>query len=92
MEQKNRYQLRHAAGLYWLLDMDQPGIPYRKPVPVNEVAAAIWKMIEAGKTQSEIENEIGRIYGISGEEVHSDVQEFLDQLRSLKIINGDSIG
>ena len=35
------YQLRYAAGIYWLLDMSQPGYPYRKPLPLNEMGAAI---------------------------------------------------
>lgn len=37
------YQLRHAAGRYWLLDMQQEGLDYRKPVVLNECAAFIWK-------------------------------------------------
>ena len=30
--QKNRYQLRCAAGKYWLLDMEQDGETYRPPL------------------------------------------------------------
>lgn len=34
--QKNRYQLRCAAGKYWLLDMEQDGETYRPPLMLNE--------------------------------------------------------
>ena len=41
-KQSERYQIRQAAGMYWLLDMEQPGIPYRQPVLLNETGAAFW--------------------------------------------------
>ena len=41
MEADRRYQLRHAAGRYWLLDMQQEGLVYHKPIELNECAAFI---------------------------------------------------
>ena len=35
---KERYQLRQAAGAYWLLDMEQ-GEQYKKPFMLNECGA-----------------------------------------------------
>ena len=48
------YQLRHAAGRYWLLDMQQEGLDYRKPVVLNECAAFIWKRNDQGEPQEQI--------------------------------------
>ena len=56
---KTLYQLRYAAGIYWLLDMSQPGYPYRKPLPLNEMGASIWRMMEKGWGQERWE----RMYG-----------------------------
>ena len=36
--QKNRYQLRCAAGKYWLLDMEQDGETYRPDKIAEELA------------------------------------------------------
>ena len=48
-KQSERYQIRQAAGMYWLLDMEQSGIPYRQPVLLNETGAAFWKLLVQGK-------------------------------------------
>ena len=43
------YQLRYAAGQYWLLDMEQEGSPYKHPKNLNCVGAEIWKRMESGQ-------------------------------------------
>ena len=78
---KTSYQLRYAAGIYWLLDMGQPGDPYRKPLPLNEMGAAIWTMMEKGLDLEEISADLAAEYGISQEEVGKDVREFCQQLK-----------
>lgn len=75
------YQLRHAAGRYWLLDMQQEGPDYQKPVELNECAALIWKWNDQGKTQDEIAQELHNMYEIPMEQAKEDTQEFI---RSLK--------
>ena len=47
------YQLRHTAGRYWLLDMQQEGLDYRKPVVLNECAAFIWKRNDQGDSKGQ---------------------------------------
>ena len=81
-----RYQLRYAAGIYWLLDMEQPGIPYRKPVPMNETGAQMWKLHEKGMTRKEIADEVSREHGVSVNEVEKDIQLFVEQLEEGGII------
>lgn len=78
---RTRYQLRYAAGIYWLLDMSQPGYPYRKPLPLNEMGARIWNMLEKGLDAEEITAGLAVEYGISQEEVGKDVREFCQQLK-----------
>ena len=46
-----RFQLRHAAGIYWLLDMEQEIGTYKKPLPMNEAGAEIFKLMQEGKKQ-----------------------------------------
>ena len=75
-----RYQLRHAAGIYWLLDTDQEGIPYKKPLPMNEMGAAIWEMMVQGMDKDRIVEALCREYQVAAETVKCDVEQFRAQL------------
>lgn len=77
---QNRYCLRYAGGIYWLLDCAQEGVPYREPVPMNEVGAAIWRMMEQGRSETEIAERISAEYGTDCDEVLQDVRQFRNQL------------
>ena len=81
-KQSERYQIRQAAGMYWLLDMEQPGIPYRQPVLLNETGEAFWKLLVQGKPEDEVASVIASEYGVSREEIRQDVEHFLQKLRS----------
>lgn len=81
-KQSERYQIRQAAGMYWLLDMEQPGIPYRQPVLLNEMGAAFWKLLAQGQPEDEVASVIASEYGVSREETRQDVEHFLQKLRS----------
>ena len=81
MKANKRYQLRHAAGRYWLLDMEQEGLIYKKPIELNECAALIWKLLEQGKTRDEIAEEIHEEYGISIEQAREDTKQLIVCLR-----------
>jgi len=77
---KSRYQLRYAAGGYWLLDMEQDGAMYRPPLSVNGVGADIWKGLLEGWNFEQIIKELSLEYGVSKEEIGPDVQQFYEQL------------
>lgn len=76
---KQKFQLRYAAGLYWLLDMEQKGPDYIKPIAVNEVGAYIWSMLQE-KTKDEVIQALGDKYGIPVDEAKRDIEEFLEQI------------
>ena len=76
-----KYQLRFAAGLYWLIDMEQSGGHYISPVPLNEGGAKIWELIESGMSMSDICKQFSGIYEIPLAQAQRDVSEFIDQLR-----------
>ncbi|MCH5342937.1 MAG: PqqD family protein [Acetatifactor sp.] len=75
-----RYQLRYAAGMYWLLDIEQEGVPYKRPLSMNEVGARIWEMTEKGFTREQIVESLCGEYQAERELVESDVERFLAQL------------
>ncbi|MCD8346972.1 MAG: PqqD family protein [Lachnospiraceae bacterium] len=84
--QKERYQLRHAAGIYWLLDMEQSGMPYVKPVPMNEMGAAIWKMLRQGMDLDEIAEKLSETYEIPAKQAREDAGAFLAELRKQGVV------
>ena len=75
------YQLRHAAGYYWLLDMRQAGIPYRPPLPINEIGADIWRLIaEQGMSREDAAKALSGEYGVAPSVLKNDIDAFLAQL------------
>lgn len=78
----NSYSLRKAAGLYWLLDMKQSGIPYKRPMSLNEIGAQIWDLLEREYTLTAICREIAAEYNAEEEEIEKDVLEFVNQLKA----------
>ena len=84
-KRKGRYQLRHAAGLYWLIDMEQPDKVYRSPIPLNEGGAALWRMIAGGASLDEICQSLCAESDISMEQARADATDFLQQLKNLHV-------
>lgn len=78
---RSRYLLRHAAGCYWLLDVEQDGRTFCQPLPLNKTGAALWKSIESGKNREECAEQLAECYGISKEQALMDVQLFLEELK-----------
>lgn len=86
MKKKERYQLRKAAGLYWLLDMEQGGADWREPVAVNESGAYIWGKYQHLGSETAVAEELGREMGLPVQEALADVREFLGQLEEQGIV------
>lgn len=77
----NRYKIRKAAGSYWLLDMEQDGKNYIRPIEINESGARIWELASRGKDVFSIAEELAKEYGIGIEELEEDVRQFLEGLK-----------
>ena len=82
---KERYQLRQAAGAYWLLDMEQ-GEQYKKPFMLNECGAYIYCAYISGMSEDEIMQAFAKEYGLSFSCAQSDVGQFMMELRQQGII------
>lgn len=80
-----RYQLRYAAGQYWLLDTWQEGVPYRRPFTMNAVGADIWRMMEQGYSREQIVDVLSQEYQTSREVVEQDLEQFQAQLAKFGI-------
>ena len=76
-----KFQLRHAAGIYWLLDMEQEIGNYKKPLSMNEVGAEIFELMQEGKDNLHIAEILGDRYSSKPEDVLSDILGFELQLK-----------
>ncbi len=74
------YQLRHAAGRYWLLDMQQEGLTYRKPIKLNRCARVCGKLIQADRRRIRLHRNFRRTIGShkAGERRHAAVYHALE--------------
>ncbi len=82
------YQLRYAAGKYWLLDMKQESATYNRPICMNCVGADIWKLLSEGFTKEEIVASIQKKYEIEYSIAYTDCVTFLEQLMEQGVIEG----
>ena len=81
MDGNQKYKLRHAAGKYWLLDMEQQAGTDRAPVATNETGALILENYFRTKDPSAVAQVLRDVYEIEFEEALADVKEFLSQIR-----------
>ncbi|MBR6643841.1 MAG: PqqD family protein [Lachnospiraceae bacterium] len=86
---QSKYQLRYAAGRYWLLNMAQKGVPYHAPIALNSVGAEIWTRLADNMEISQIAKDLSAWYNISEDEALDDVREFLAQLEKQGIVIGE---
>lgn len=80
MSVKGHYQVRRAAGQYWLLDMKQSGVNRLEYVILNESGAYIWELYDRLQSETDVAEELHREFGLSVEEALADVRQFLKQL------------
>ncbi len=80
------YQLRYAAGIYWLLNMKQRGFSYIRPLSLNECGAYLWRMLSEGAGQAEIVTRLCEEYGLAREEALRDVEAFLKELNAYSMV------
>ena len=76
-----RYQLRKAAGLYWLVDMEQSGVGRQEPIVLNESGAYIWKQYRLLQSETAVAEVLSREFGISAQEGLTDIRQFFQQLK-----------
>lgn len=81
MSGRGRYQLRKAAGLYWLIDMEQSGIERQEQIVLNESGACIWEQYEQLRSETAVAEVLSRKFGVSAGECLADIRQFFQQLK-----------
>lgn len=86
IREPERWQLRHAAGTYWLLDMKQGPGDRKPPLSLNQVGAEIWSLLQQGMGEDTVADEMCRRYQIDRGSMMEDVRGFLAGLEAQGIV------
>ena len=86
----DRFQLRHAAGIYWLLDMEQEIGEYKEPLMMNETGAEIYRLLNEGKTENQIIEILAGRYSSKPEDIRKDITGFEMHLKNFGFVPKDS--
>ena len=77
-----RYVLRRVGGSSFLLDTEQSGKPYMKPVVLNDSAADIVERLMSGLSAEAVAEEISsHEEGLSRDAILSDIKIMCDDIR-----------
>ena len=79
------YELREAAGCYWLSDVSQSGRTWQQPLRLNETGAFLLQGVYEGKTREKLAAALAAHYEMDAEELQEDVDAFLAQLKAHQI-------
>jgi hypothetical protein len=74
------YQLREAAGFYWLVNMEQSGKDWQVPLRLNETGVMLLEHLAAGETEDALAEYLAGYYELPVEQARADVQSFLKEL------------
>lgn len=86
IREPERWQLRHAAGSWWLLDMMQEPGSWRPPLSLNRAGAEIWEYLQQGMKEEDAAEELCSRYGLDRAEALADVRGFLAALEARGIV------
>lgn len=82
MIEQGRWQLRHAAGSYWLLDMKQGPESRKSPLSLNQVGAELWNLFQQGAEEEAAVDMLCCQYQIDRDSALEDVRGFLAGLEA----------
>ncbi len=77
---KTDYQIRYAAGMWWLIDVNQDGFNYKAPQSLNETGMYIYRRLCDGKSVHKIAEEMSNDFGINVEVAMNDIEEFVGSM------------
>lgn len=86
IKEPERWQLRYAAGSYWLLDMKKGNENRRTPLSLNQAGAELWRLLQQGTEEEAAAELLCLQYRIDRESALEDVRGFLAGLKSQGIL------
>ena len=85
------YQLRHAAGVYWLLKVSPLSMQYCQPIMLNDAGAFLWRLIINQVDIDKMNQYFVQEYEIEQEEAKRDIEAFCDRLEQFGVIQKETM-
>lgn len=79
-------QLRQAGGKAYLIDHVKAGLPYHKPIAVNESGAEMFEHIVKAGNMEKAAEEMAEQYGVDVQTVLDDMRQFSETIRSNYVV------
>lgn len=86
MNCKHEFVLREVAGDYLLIPTGKTALDLNGMLTLNEVGAAIWKMLPEAESEAAVAQRLAQEYDAPAEQIRADVAEFFGRLRELDIL------
>lgn len=83
MRIKEGFLLRRIGSQHFVVPTGENAKKVNGAIELNEVAACIWRQLQTDVSKSQIVSSIVAEFNVTQEEVTSDVDEFIEQLRIL---------
>ncbi len=80
MKIRKEFVLREIAGDYIIIPTGKTTLAFKGLITVNEVGAALWKMLQSEKSLDELVKAILDEYDVEESVAREDIQEFLETL------------
>ena len=80
MKIRKEFVLREIAGDYIIIPTGKTTLAFKGLITVNEVGAALWKMLQSEKSLDELVKAILDEYDVEERVAREDIQEFLETL------------
>ena len=86
MKIRKEFVLREIAGDYIIIPTGKTTLAFKGLITVNEVGAALWKMLQSEKSLDELVKAILDEYDVEESVAREDIQDFLETLRENGIL------
>lgn len=86
MKIQKEFVLREIAGDYVIIPTGKTTLTFNGLITVNEVGAALWKMLQSEKSLDDLVQDILDEYDVEESVAREDIQEFLETLRKNGIL------
>lgn len=87
MKIQKEFVLREIAGDYVIIPTGKTTLTFNGLITVNEVGAALWKMLQSDKSLDDLIQGILDEYDVEESVAREDIQEFLETLRKNGILD-----
>ena len=83
---KNGFVLRMVADSIIVVPTGKAALDFNGMLTLNRTGEFLWKLLEKGAEQAELENALAERYGIDTETARTDIRDFIGMLKGADLL------